>query len=444
VLGLLFGFTWRHAVGASVRAGTPPPRVRLDTRPPARLALKPGRRGPEPQTLRVIHEKLSPLDFAPSDHAPERVNLLIPTIDLEHFFGGYIGKFNLAAKLAGRGMRVRLVTVDPVGPLPPDWRRTVESYSGLAGLFDKVEVAFGRESPQVEMSRADHFVASTWWTAHLARDALEGTERERFLYLIQEYEPFTFAMGSMAALAHESYAFPHHALFSTGLLRDWFRERRLGVYAEGVEAGDAGSVAFQNAITDVRPPPAAELAERTTRRLLFYARPEDHAARNMFELGALALSRAVETGVLRGGWELHGVGTTGPQRPIQLGGAALELLPRRDQSGYADLLREHDVGLALMYTPHPSLPPIEMAAAGMLTVTNTFETKTADALTAISPNLIPSAPTVEGVVAALAEAVAGAEDAERRVSGADVRWSRGWDESFGDELMARVEQLLRG
>ena len=85
-----------------------------------------------------------------------------------------------------------------------------------------------------------------------------------------------------------------------------------------------------------------------------------------------------------------------------------------------------------------------MAAAGMLTVTNTFETKTADALTAISPNLIPSAPTVEGVVAALAEAVAGAEDAERRVSGADVRWSRGWDESFGDELMERVELLLRG
>ena len=33
-----------------------------------------------------------------------------------------------------------------------------------------------------------------------------------------------------------------------------------------------------------------------------------------------------------------------------------------------------------MYTPHPSLVPIEMASAGMLTVTNTFENKTADAL----------------------------------------------------------------
>ena len=54
----------------------------------------------------------------------------------------------------------------------------------------------------------------------------------------------------------------------------------------------------------------------------------------------------------------------------------LELLPRADQRAYAELLRDHDVGLALMYTPHPSLVPIEMASAGMLVVTNSFENKT--------------------------------------------------------------------
>jgi hypothetical protein len=333
--------------------------------------------------------------------------------------------------------------VDPVGPLPPGWQRTVESYSGLAGLFDNVEVAFGRESPQIEMSRADRFVATTWWTAHLARTALRDTERERFLYLIQEYEPFTFPMGSLAALAAESYALPHHALFSTELLRDWFRERGIGVYSGGKRAGDRASAAFQNAITDVRPPPVDELERRTTRRLLFYARPEQHAARNMFELGALALSRAVDSGVLRGGWELHGVGTVGQGRTLELGGATLELLPRRDQAGYAELLREHDVGLALMFTPHPSLPPIEMAAAGMLTVTNTFETKSAESLASISPNLIAAEPTVDGIREALARAVTGVDDAERRVRGADVRWSRNWDDSFGEEVMARVESFLR-
>ena len=300
---------------ASVRAGTPPRRVRLDTRPPARLALKPGKRGPEPETLRVIHEKLAPLDFAPRDDAPERVNLLIPSIDLDHFFGGYIGKFNLAAKLAERGLRVRLVTVDPVGPLPPGWRDTVESYSGLAGLFDNVEVVFGRESPGIEVEplgplRRDHLVDRP------PRAARARGQRPRALPLP---DPGVRAVhvrrwGASPRSPHESYGFPHHALFSTELLRDWFRGRGLGVYAAGTSAGDAASVAFQNAITDVRPPPPEELAARTTRRLLFYGRPEEHAARNMFELGALALSRAVETGVLRGGWELHGVGTTGARR----------------------------------------------------------------------------------------------------------------------------------
>jgi GT2 family glycosyltransferase len=443
-LGLFFGFAWRRALGATTRSGEPPRRLRLDARPPSRLALKPGSRGPEPPTLRVIHEKLAPLDLAARDDAPQRVNLLIPTIDLEHFFGGYIGKLNLARRLAERGLRVRIVTVDPVGPLPPSWRRTVEAYSGLDGLFDRVEVVFGRESPGVEVSRTDRFVATTWWTAHLAKQALAGRDDERFLYLIQEYEPFTFPMGSMAALASESYTFPHHALFSTALLRDWFRARGLGVYAGGAAAGDAASEAFQNAITDVDPPSADELARRRTRRLLFYARPEEHAARNMFELGALALSRALEEGVLRGGWELYGIGTVGAGRTMQLGaGTALQLVPRRDQAGYAELLREHDVGLALMYTPHPSLAPIEMAAAGMLTITNTFETKSADVLAAISPNLIAVEPGLESIVAGLRDAVGRVEDAEARVRGARVTWSRDWDESFGDALMERLEKFLR-
>ena len=43
---------------------------------------------------------------------------------------------------------------------------------------------------------------------NLARAALEQLDHARFLYLIQEYEPFTFPMGSLAALAHESYSLP--------------------------------------------------------------------------------------------------------------------------------------------------------------------------------------------------------------------------------------------
>jgi hypothetical protein len=112
------------------------------------------------------------------------------------------------------------------------------------------------------------------------------------------------------------------------------------------------------------------------------------------------------------------------------------------QQDYASLLTEHDVGLALMYSPHPSLVPIEMASAGLLTVTNTFENKTAESLAEISTNLIGSDPTVEGIAAALLGAASGAEDVDRRIRGAEVRWSRDWKESFDDGLLGRLEEYL--
>jgi Glycosyl transferase family 2 len=443
-MALFFAFAWRRLVVAATRGlERPRRRLRIDARPPTTLVQVPGRTASNSVVVGTVAAKIAPLELAVREDAEPRVNILIPTIDLEHFFGGYITKLNLAGRLAERGARVRVVTVDPVGVLPAGWRRTLESYSGLDGLFERVEVAFGRESQGIDVTRSDRFVATTWWTAHVAAAALDALGGGRFLYLIQEYEPFTFAMGSYAALANESYRLPHRALFSSELLRDYFRRHGLGVYAEG--DGDSESASFQNAITPIEPPTAAELAARSTRRFLFYARPEPHAARNMFELGVLALSRAVEQGLFDAHWELNGIGTVEGERRIELGaGAALRLLPRREQYVYARVLREHDLGLALMYTPHPSLVPIEMASAGLTTVTNSFENKTPEAMAAISSNLVTVEPGLDALAAGLAEAVSRVEDFEGRARGADVSWSSSWEQSLDDELMARVEALLAG
>jgi glycosyltransferase involved in cell wall biosynthesis len=440
---LSYAFTWRRLLAASARE-RPIRGLRLDSLPPPDLALEPGKHTPDSPRTRAIAEKIAPLRITVSEHAPPRVNLLVPTIDLAHFFGGYIAKFNLAAGLARRGLRVRIVTVDPVPPLPQRWQQMIEGYAGLKRVFDHVEVTFAREAGELEVSRSDAFIATTWWTAHIAATAVRELGAERFFYLIQEYEPFTFPMGTYAALASESYEFPHTALFSSELLRDYFRRRAIGVFAAGERAGEERSASFQNAITPVAAPNADELASRDTRRLLFYARPEPHAARNMFELGVLALQRAAHEGAFREGWEVHGIGSIdGGERSLVLfPGTRLELVPRVDQASYARLLRAHDVGLALMYTPHPSLVPIEMASAGMITVTNSFENKTQSALNTISTNLLAPRPTVAAVADALCTAVAAAEDYEVRVRGSAVSWSRDWAHTFDDSLLERVGDLL--
>ena len=391
-----------------------------------------------------IADKVAPLRLDAREDEPRRVDVVHPAIDLKHFFGGFIAVFNLTRRLAERGHRVRLITLEGQGA-GSDWRSRLSAYEGIGDAIATLELveATDRSTP-IPINPADALVATHFTAAHVAAGALSHLQASRFLYLIQEYEPFTFPMGSAAAFARASYDLPHSALFSTGLLRDWFAAERLGVFADGRERGEANCATFENAITCVGPVQQEELMRPSPRRLLFYARPEEHASRNLFEIGTMALDNLAAEGRLEG-WELLGIGT------VELGagaltlprsGATVRLVPRTAQSDYAATLRACDVGLALMYTPHPSLVPIEMAAAGMPTVTNTFANKDAGALAAISPNLIAAEPTVAGVAAALTRACASVGDLAGRARGSNVAWPASWDEALADPLLARVEELL--
>ena len=287
---LMHAFAWRHLLDATVR-DEPRGRLRLDAVPPPMPDPNPGVRAGEEPGLRALREKIAPLRLAVSEDAPRRVNLLIPTIDLRHFFGGYIAKFALAKRLAGRGLRVRVVTVDPTGPLGPSWRRQVEAHAGLGGVFDAVEVAFGRESDALEVSPADAFVATTWWTAHVANAALESVEADRFLYLIQEYEPFTFPMGSLEALARASYRLPaRRAVLDRAAARllppprhRRARRRRVGRVPQrdhgGAAADRGGAGRAQHAPAAVLRPAGAACRAQHVRARRAGARPRGRARR---------------------------------------------------------------------------------------------------------------------------------------------------------------------
>jgi hypothetical protein len=299
--------------------------------------------------------------------------------------------------------------------------------------------AYDRETV-VPVSTDDVFMATSWWTAHVAHAATRAIGRGRFVYLIQEYEPGFYPLGSQGAFAAESYNFPHYALFSTRLLRDHFRDQRVGVFA-GPD-GELDSLSFENAITSVGPVDPAAMCHRP-RRVLFYCRPELHAARNLSEIGFLGLKQAIQNGAFRG-WEFHGIGSVDVFDELELAeGVSLKMLPRMTQEEYRRLLPGYDVGISLMWTPHPSLVPLEMAAAGLCTLTTTFANKTAAALSAISANLIPVEGTVSAVGQGLRLAERRARDLAARVKGAKVHWATTWEESFPESVLAGLESFFR-
>lgn len=396
--------------------------------------------------LKAIQDIIAPLLLEVRPTVRQRINIVLSTIDFRYIFGGYIAMFNLALQLVKAGYAVRVVLVQATDFRPDEWRREFPKYPGLADFMDRVEIAChsDRTVPLVVHPK-DRFIATSWWTAHIVQQALAGLQREGFLFFVQEYEPLFHPGGSLHALAREAYTFPQHQLFSTELLRDYFKQHSYGVFSAGVEAGEKKSVAFQNAIPrDPTPPEQLRRSADQKRKLLFYARPEAHAQRNMFELGIMAISTALERGVLDlADWEVHGIGSLGGAKALTLAnGGRITLLPKLSFEDYRRHLKGYDIGVSLMLTPHPSLVPLDMAASGLLTITNTFENKTAEKLTAISSNLIPVLPTLGGIVEGIGAAVDRLDDHQGRSAAANLRWASTWDEALGGPVMESIQRFI--
>ncbi len=392
----------------------------------------------------LVRQMVAPLKLAVSPSSPQRVNLIMATINFRYVFGGYIAMFNLAKHLKSMGYNVRIVIIEPCEYNPTAWKLEIAAYPGLEGLFDQVETAYRYDrSVALDVNPDDTFVATSCWAAHVAYRAAQDLEHEKFIFFAQEYEPMFFPMSSFYALSQQSYALPQFTIFSTDLLREYFRQNRLGVFRESDEYGEENSVFFRNAINSFRIT-EKDLAERKRRKLLFYSRPEQHASRNMFELGVLGLTEAIEAGYFDlDRWEFYGIGSIGSFKRMKLyRNADLKLLPKVSLQEYLNLLPTYDLGLSLMLTPHPSLMPIDMAAAGLIAVTNTYANKTREEWAKVSPNIIAVPPTIEGIRNGLIAALRKVDNYQERIAGSKVNWPTNWADAFSEEFTAKLEKFI--
>jgi GT2 family glycosyltransferase len=388
-----------------------------------------------------IFHNIEPLTLRVSKREPKRVNILLATIDFRYIFGGYIGMFSLALRLRREGFLVRIVTLEYAELDMTLARERIKGYPCVEHLFDEVEIENRHDrTEELFVNPDDRFIATNGWGAHVAHHASRQLGQDRFMFMVQEYEPYFLPMNTIAALFQQSYRFPQFQLFSTSLLRDFFKQNKIGVFSQ--PGANSNHAVFRNAIQKFTPS-KGDMRDRE-RRILFYARPEAHASRNLFELGMMALAELARSPDFDADkWKFYGMGSIGDASKIRLArGVVMEMMPKTDLQTYSERLPHHDVGLSLMLTPHPSLVPLEMASAGMWTVTNTFENKTAKSLQDISTNLIAVEPTLEGVVAGLKDAISRVDQYDLRVQGSHLDWPTDWNDAFSKATMKKMVNFL--
>lgn len=397
------------------------------------------------ETAYVLEQRLARIPVEVRESEPRRLNFLLPDLDPAITFGGYISCLQFIRALSERGQRIRIVLCEAPDFEPAAIIAHFASNPPLQHALATCEYvnATGKETP-VTIGPHDSFVAYSFWTGMLAHHIAKAIGK-RFVFFIQEYEPIFHPYDSFHAIGAHVYRLPHLAIFNTEILQDYFREQRLGVFRDDDAAGLAASCWYQHALTKSAPPRAEDLAARTMRRFLLYARPESHARRNLFEIAFLGLREAVARGYFSGmPWELHGIGTLNTETTLDLGhGYTLQLRRKLSHADYASALREFDAGMSLMYAPHPSLLPFEMASSGIATVTNTFGRRDAAFLRAISANLYPCEADIDSVATALGQAVAASSDIHERIAHSPIAWSTDWRDTFDDRFIARALTLLQ-
>lgn len=144
-----------------------------------------------------------------------------------------------------------------------------------------------------------------------------------------------------------------------------------------------------------------EKKESGKRTMMFYARPNN--LRNLFYFGIDLIDEAITRGTIDlAEWDILLVGKDIPD--VVFGENHVpEKREKLTWAEYAELVGKIDLGLCLMYTPHPSYPPLDLAASGAVVVTNRFGNKRD--LGSYSKNIICGDLDRESMIEALAEGV---------------------------------------
>ena len=362
--------------------------------------------------------------FAAPRGDSSRLTVVTDSINVGSLYGGVGTALILAALAAhriGAGLRIVTRTEPPdvanvgavLGAHDIPWEKNIEF------VYTSRDGALG--SRDVPIAADDLFLTTSWWTTCSTR---QSVSHARIACLVQEDERMFYPFGDDHLRCAETLSDPSLLyLVNSELLLAHLHD-------EGMVPG---ATAFEPSFpAHLYHPAAPRVAHAGDKRdFFFYARPNN--VRNLYWRGLEALSAAIEEGILDPAeWNFHFAGHGAGDLSLPRGARPLFAGPMT-WSDYAAFIRRMEVGLSLMYTPHPSYPPLDLAASGAVVVTNRFGCKRG--LDRYSANILCADLDVPSLVGAIGRATALAADSQTRGANfANSGLQRDWTLSLAPAL----------
>ena len=213
---------------------------------------------------------------------------------------------------------------------------------------------FDRQSGSLQdLPESDIAVCTLWATAYLL--ARYGKCRRK-LYFVQDFEPLFYPAGSVYGCIEATYRLGFDGIANSQGVHNRYRQygNRATYFDPGVD-------------TDVFTPTSERRSAGVDGwQIVFYGRPGNH--RNAFALCAAILTRVKD--LLGDRVRIVSAGSDWRPEDYGLEKVAENLGNLRSLDQIAKLYRESDLGLAFMFTAHPSYQPLEYMACGCVPVVN--------------------------------------------------------------------------
>jgi hypothetical protein len=309
-----------------------------------------------------------------------RLNILIPGISPNNFFGGASTAIDLFERLLPHFESARIIVTDEVRPNPEIGKRDIFSWSVHSLDHDDEEkysiIAAGhRYGKTLSVSEGDVFIATAWWTAHLGfqiidwQNAQFNSLNRQIIYLIQDYEPGFYAWSSRWLLADSTYKFNNRTIavinttqLAQHMVSAGYEFDTIYTFEPRLNLGLRSNL-FHSPVNRIE----------KKRNILIYGRP--NVERNAYSLLISGVKEwSSREKYIDSKWEVFSVGVTHEDVPLQ-NGKSVRSLGKLTIDEYANVMRTSSIGVSFMVSPHPSYPPLEMAAFGLLVITNSFGVK---------------------------------------------------------------------
>jgi len=365
---------------------------------------------------------LGPLRTSCDPNAIRRINIMYPDLFEAGFFGGMATSLQFAVRYAlETDSALRIITLDTAAVAG-----ILERFLEMHHLPQPKRVDYyfrdlskGENWPDLVYSSQDVFIATFWTTGHVL---LSSNVCAKKVILVQDIETFFYSYSDDHLLCSQVFESKEFLpVVNTQLLRDYYAKDG---YENVAKRGLVFEPAFPLPIYSASP---SSFSNKCVWRLFVYLRKNP---RNIHLYALRVLNLAIKQGLInKNEWEIVFAGDSSMVKFADIQGIRVHNLGALTWQEYSRLTPTFDLALSLMYTPHPSYPPLDCAASGAVVLTNSFKNK--KSLQQYCKNILMAELRDDDMLEKFAQAVSLAKDVNaRRENYEKSRIIRDWSISF--------------